>query len=126
MTLCHTLVGYLIRFVYICSNCVFFREEAKSPSRPLPPHSTPTTRRTRRRKFEIKTLKYHIIFFSLNLILVIIFKCHFDTFQNQPPGEPRKHHLGEVLQGRSKSKFNITLSYSIVFWGVQGSIIQTI
>ena len=48
----------------------------------------------------------------------IIFKCHFDfdKFQSQPPGEPREHHLGEVVQGRSKSKFNIKLSYSIVFF----------
>ena len=36
--------------------------------------------------------------------MVFIFKCHFDKFQNQPPGEPREHHLREVLQGRSKSK----------------------
>ena len=35
---------------------------------------------------------------------------HFDRFQNQPPGE--SHHLGEVRQGRSKSKYNIMLSYS--------------
>ena len=31
--------------------------------------------------------------------------CHFDKFQNQPPGESREHLLGEVLQGRVKSKF---------------------
>ena len=31
--------------------------------------------------------------------------------QLQPPGEPREHRLGEVLQGRSKSKFNIILSF---------------
>ena len=32
----------------------------------------------------------------------------FDNFQNQPPGVPREHHLSEVLQGRSKSKFYIS------------------
>jgi len=32
------------------------------------------------------------------------------------PGEPREHHIGEVLQGRSKSKFNIPSSYSIVLF----------
>ena len=37
MTLCHTLVGYLISFVYISSNCVFLREEAELPTRPPPP-----------------------------------------------------------------------------------------
>ena len=43
------------------------------------------------------------------------------------PGEDREYHLGEVLQGRSKSKFNIILSYSIVlFLLVQVFIIQTI
>ena len=38
----------------------------------------------------------------------------FDKFQNKPQGEPQEHHLDEVLKGRSKSKFNIILSYSIV------------
>jgi hypothetical protein len=37
MTLCHTLVGYLISFVYISLNCVFLREEAELPTRPPPP-----------------------------------------------------------------------------------------
>ena len=37
MTLCHTLVGYLLSFVYIGLNCVFFREEAELPTRPPPP-----------------------------------------------------------------------------------------
>ena len=46
-----------------------------------------------------KLVSYYL-FFSFNLPLVFIFKCHFDD-----------HHLGEVLQGRSKSKFNIILSY---------------
>ena len=36
---------------------------------------------------------------------------------NQLPGEPREHHLGEVLQGRSKSKFHIILFDSSVFLG---------
>ena len=83
-------------------------------------NSTPTTRRTSSRwsstrKVEIKIL-YHIIIFSLNLPLVFIFKQHFDRFKNQPPGEPQEHHLGEVLQGRSKSNFNVILSYSIVLY----------
>ena len=39
------------------------------------------------------------------------------TFQHQPAGEPREHHLGEVLQGRTKSKLNIIFSYlSVRFW----------
>ena len=37
MNLCHTLVGYLISFVYISLNCVFLREEAELPTRPPPP-----------------------------------------------------------------------------------------
>ena len=45
--------------------------------------------------------------------MVVIFKWHFHEVQNQSPGEPWEHHLGEVLQGRSKSKFNITLSFLI-------------
>ena len=35
----------------------------------------------------------------------------------QSPGEPREHRLGEVLQGSSKSKFNIILSYFVFFGG---------
>jgi hypothetical protein len=37
IALCHTLVGYLISFVYISLNRVFLREEAKLPTRPPPP-----------------------------------------------------------------------------------------
>ena len=49
------------------------------------------------------------------------------TMMKLDPGEPREHHLGEVLQGRSKSKFNIILSNLIVlFFWVQVSIIKTI
>ena len=51
---------------------------------------------------EGRNQKIIFIFFSLNLPFVFIFKWHFDKFQNQSTG----HHLGEVLQGRSKSKFN--------------------
>ena len=40
----------------------------------------------------------------MNLPLVFIIKWHFDIFQDRPPGEPREHHLGEILQGMSKSK----------------------
>ena len=46
--------------------------------------------------------------------------------KSNPPGEPREHRLGEVLQGKSKPKLNIILSYLIVlFVRVQVSIIQT-
>ena len=31
----------------------------------------------------------------------------FDKYQNQPSDKLREHRLGEVLQGRSKSKLNI-------------------
>ena len=44
----------------------------------------------------------------MNLSLVFIRK---KEIQLQPPGEPRDHRLGEVLQGRSKSKFYIILSF---------------
>ena len=40
MTLCHTLVGYLVSFVYISLNCVFLREEAELPTGPPPPSPT--------------------------------------------------------------------------------------
>ena len=56
-----------------------------------------------------------------------MYKYGKKEIQLQPPGEPREHRLGEVLNGRSKSKFNITLSYSIVLlFLVQVSIIQAI
>ena len=32
--------------------------------------------------------KFNIIYLYFNLSLVLIFKEHFDKFQNQPPGEP--------------------------------------
>ena len=41
MTLCHTLIGYLISFIYISLNCVFLREEAELPTRPPPPRQNP-------------------------------------------------------------------------------------
>ena len=54
-----------------------------------------------------------IIIFSVNFPLVFIYKFRKDFFINQiqPLGEPREHRLGEVLQGRSKLKFNIILSF---------------
>ena len=57
-----------------------------------------------------------IIIFSVNFPLVFIYKFRKDFFKNQiqPLGEPREHRLGEVLQGRSKLKFNIILSF--FFW----------
>ena len=45
------------------------------------------------------------IFLSANLPFVFIYKfC-----QLQPPGEPREYRLGEVLQGRAKSKVKLNL-----------------
>ena len=49
--------------------------------------------------------------FSVNLPLVFTYKFRKKEIQLQPPEEPREHRLGEVLQGRSKSKFNIILSF---------------
>ena len=40
-----------------------------------------------------------------------IYKFRKNVIQLQPPGEPREHRLGKALQGRSKSKFNIILSF---------------
>ena len=34
----------------------------------------------------------------MSLPSVFIFKCHFGKIQNQPPGKPRKHHLGETFE----------------------------
>ena len=51
--------------------------------------------------------------FSVNLPIVFIFFYFVKKVPIQPPGEPREHHLGEVLQGRSRSKFNIILYYLI-------------
>ena len=57
----------------------------------------------------------------------IIYNFLNQDIQIQPPGEHRERRLGEVLQGRSKSKFNIILSYLIVlFFLVQVSIIKTV
>ena len=47
---------------------------------------------------------------------VIYLQFNFEICQNQITGEPRDHYLDEALQERSKSKFNITLSYSIVLF----------
>ena len=52
-----------------------------------------------------------IIIFPVNLPLVFINKFRKKVIQLQPPGEPREHRIGEVLQGRSKYKFNIILSF---------------
>ena len=85
-------------------------------------NSTPTTRRTSRTVYRWSSTRKAEINLNLNLISYYLFslnlpldlKRHFEKFQNQSPGELREHHLGEVQQGRSKSKFNITLSYSRV------------
>ena len=55
--------------------------------------------------------------FSVNLLIVFIYLFLFHT----PPGEPQEHRLGEVLQGRSKSKFNIIFSYMIVLVFFRGT-----
>ena len=44
--------------------------------------------------------------------------------QLQPPGEPREHRLGEVLKGRSKSKFDILFDSS-VFLGAKAPLQPT-
>ena len=58
---------------------------------------------------------------AVELLTVRIRKLNFcadpGDCKTQPPGEPREHHQGEVLQGSSKSKFNIILSYLIVLLG---------
>ena len=50
-----------------------------------------------------------IITFLVNLPLVLY--TIFFLNQLQPPVEPWEHRLGEVLQGRSKSKFKIILFF---------------
>ena len=61
--------------------------------------------------------------FSMILPIVFIY-FYFVKKYIQPPAEHREHRLSEVLQGRSKSKFNIILSYLIVlFFWVQVCII---
>ena len=48
----------------------------------------------------------------MNLPIVLyMYKFRKKEIQLKPPEEPREHRLGEVLQGRSKSKFNIILSF---------------
>ena len=39
--------------------------------------------------------------------MVYIYKFCKQEIQILQPGDPKKQHLGEVRQGRSKSKFNI-------------------
>ena len=71
------------------------------------------------------TYKSIIIIFSVNLPLVFIYKFRKKEIQLQPPGEPREHRLGQVLQGRSKSKFNIILSFIIsIFLSSSGILIN--
>ena len=64
----------------------------------------------------------------MNLLKSLSFLAVVSEYPNknhyQAPGEPREHHLGELLQGRSKSKFNIIPSYLVLYLWVQGSIIQ--
>ena len=50
-------------------------------------------------------------FFSKSSFDIYTYKFRMKEIQLQPSGEPREHRLGEVLQGWSKSKFNIILSF---------------
>ena len=45
----------------------------------------------------------------MNLPLVVLLERN--STPTPTPGEPREHRVGEVLQGRSKTKFNIILSF---------------
>ena len=59
---------------------------------------------------------------------VILLLCNFlknREYTDPSQRKPREHRLGEVLQGRSKSKFYVIISYWIVI-GVQVYIIKTI
>ena len=49
----------------------------------------------------------------MNLSFIFVNKFRKKEIQHQPPGEPRAHRLGEVLQGWSKSKFNVILSLNL-------------
>ena len=51
----------------------------------------------------------------VNLPLVFICKFREKEINLQPPGEPREHRLDEVIQGRSKSKFNISFLFQSSF-----------
>jgi len=44
----------------------------------------------------------------VNLSLVSIYKFDKKEIKIQPPGEPRKQHLGEVRQGMLNLKLNIS------------------
>ena len=57
---------------------------------------------------------------SKSTLSVIMSFYKIKEIQLQPPGEPREHHLGEVLQGRTKSKFNI--AYYLLFFKYSFSI----
>ena len=37
----------------------------------------------------------------------------FETFHLQPPGELREHHLGDIRQEMSKSKFKMNLIFCL-------------
>ena len=54
-----------------------------------------------------------MIIFSANFPLVFKYKFRRTEIQLQPTGDPREHRLGEVLQGRSKSKFNHIIFFSL-------------
>ena len=54
---------------------------------------------------------YDFYFFSESSFVIYLFLICKKKKKIQPPGEPRKHRLGDVLKRRSNYKFNIILSY---------------
>ena len=95
----YTLVKYESSLVYIHIQVLLERNS--------------TTRRTLRTLFRFFKSKFWIKIFSSSLCIYL--QVAFDNFQNHQTGEPQEHHLGEVLQVRSKYKYDIILSYLIVF-----------
>ena len=71
----------------------------------------------------IRHFVFYEFFCSSNFFSIVeklnIYLFLFCNKKIQPPVEPREHHLSEIIQGRSKSKFNITniLFDSSVFLG---------
>ena len=71
--------------------------------------------------------------FSVNLPIVLIY-FYFILKKNIyilwwyilyiPPGEPRKHRVGEVLQGRSKFKRSNVSTATLFFWNLLDNLIK--
>ena len=57
---------------------------------------------------------------SENIPLVFIYKFRENEILLRPPGEPRDHRQGDVLQGRVKSILNIILFFSfyVFLWAL--------